>query len=396
MFSRHVRRKGKGRRGTVAALTAISSVALLGFVALAVDVGMLYNVRAELQRTADAAALAAAWELLDEDALSGTPEMSLEEQAARQAAATYAALNSVHNANPAVDLNAENTIEGDIVLGYLSNPNNLSQPLCMTAPNQINSVRVLVRRDSVRNGPISLFFANVLGISTCELSASATATIKDGVVGYRVTEETGPAELLPMALKKEKWDELLTGVAAGPIGDDYSYDEETGAVTSGADGILELNLFPGEGPDQLPPGNYGTVDIGGSNNSTADIARQILEGVNADDLAYHGGELKLGSDGTLLLEGDTGISASLKNELKAIIGQPRAIPLFSEVSGPGDNSIFTIVGFAGMRIVDVKLTGAMELKSVIIQPANVVDDSTITEEGPGSSYFVYETPRLTR
>lgn len=49
-----------GERGAVAVLTALSMVVLLGFVALAVDVGLLYAERAELQSGADAAALAIA------------------------------------------------------------------------------------------------------------------------------------------------------------------------------------------------------------------------------------------------------------------------------------------------------------------------------------------------
>jgi hypothetical protein len=146
----------------------------------------------------------------------------------------------------------------------------------------------------------------------------------------------------------------------------------------------------------LPPGNFGTVDIGNPNNSTADLSRQIRYGVNADDLAYFGGELKLGADGTLQLTGDTGLSAAIKDDLTSIIGQPRAIPLFSTVAGPGNNSVFTIVGFAGIRILDVKLTGSMSSKKVIIQPAFIVDDAVLTGPGSGSSYFVYQPVHLVR
>ena len=43
------------RRGNILALTAILMIVLIAFVALAVDVGYLYTVRNELQRSADAA-----------------------------------------------------------------------------------------------------------------------------------------------------------------------------------------------------------------------------------------------------------------------------------------------------------------------------------------------------
>jgi hypothetical protein len=61
----HLRRcratqNGNGERGAVAVITAFSLVVLLGFAALAIDVGMLYQERTELQSGADAAAVAIA------------------------------------------------------------------------------------------------------------------------------------------------------------------------------------------------------------------------------------------------------------------------------------------------------------------------------------------------
>src|SRR5580765_7277098 len=47
-------------RGTVAPLTVLTMPVLLGFAALAVDIAQLCNTKAELQRAADAAALAGA------------------------------------------------------------------------------------------------------------------------------------------------------------------------------------------------------------------------------------------------------------------------------------------------------------------------------------------------
>ena len=50
-------------RGTITVIIAVGMVAFLGFTALVVDVGYLYFQRRDLQNAADAAALAAAWEL---------------------------------------------------------------------------------------------------------------------------------------------------------------------------------------------------------------------------------------------------------------------------------------------------------------------------------------------
>jgi len=388
--------KNHNRRAVSFALTAISIVMLLGMASLTVDVGMLYRARSEAQASADAAAMAGAWKLLDNDKLKGTANMTAVISAARTAAIEMAARNKIINTSPSLSASISNNAngDGDIIVGYLSDPdNNPSEPLSTADPGLFNTVRVRVRRDAQHSSPIDLYFAGVFGRLTADISAEAYATFKDGVVGYKVDDTTGNADLLPLALKVTAWDNLLSG--AFTSGDNYTYNAATGAVTAGPDGIKELNLYPG-GASQLPPGNFGSVDIGNPNNSTADLSRQIRDGVSEDDLAYFGGELVLGPDGTVALNGDTGLSAAIKDDLTSIIGKPRAILLYSSVTGPGNNSVFTIVGFVGIRILDVQLTGSKSSKHVIIQPAFVVDDAAMTGPGSGSSNFVYAPVHLVR
>lgn len=383
--------------GQIVVTTAVMMVVMLGMAALAVDVGRLYMARTELQVSADASALAGAGALLNEYRLKGTVEMMNVITAAREQAAIFAVSNRVLNDGPEVDVNSGNSPEGDVVLGHLDDLADLDEPLLLTDPPGFNAVQVRVRRNSIRNGPIPLLFARIWGFQSADVGAEAVAAFDDGVVGYRATWRTGNAELLPLALHEDSWNELLDAMPGGDLtcGDNYAYDPETGQVTPGSDGIPELNLYPGAGQGQLPPGNFGTVDIGSSNNSTADIARQILYGVSEEDLAYFGGELSL-AGGPIELNGDTGLSAGVKDELAAIRGKSRAIPLFDHVSNPGNNAMFRVIGFAGIRIMNVKLTGPMSKKNVITQPAYVVDDAVITETGSNLSYFVYEPVRLVR
>src|SRR4051794_2046304 len=49
--------------GAVAIATAISLVALIGFLGVVIDLGRLYVMKSELQNAADSCALAASWEL---------------------------------------------------------------------------------------------------------------------------------------------------------------------------------------------------------------------------------------------------------------------------------------------------------------------------------------------
>ncbi|MEZ6073928.1 MAG: hypothetical protein R3C10_27515 [Pirellulales bacterium] len=177
-------------------------------------------------------------------------------------------------------------------------------------------------------------------------------------------------------------------------GDDaWDYDSATGDVTAGSDGITEGKLFPGsasstgskgQGKTKITPGNWGTVDIGAANNSTADLSRQIVDGVSSADLDLIGGELNIGDS----LNGDTGISAGIKDDLAAIIGEPRTIPLYDTVTGNGNNTYYHIVGFAGVRVLEVQLTGGT--KYVTIQPAVVVDPAAKGTDTNTQSYQVFE------
>ena len=181
---------------------------------------------------------------------------------------------------------------------------------------------------------------------------------------------------------------------AGGGTDTFQWDNDTSQVQSGSDGIREINLYPQQ---VNSPGNFGTVDIGGNDNSTAVIARQILHGPTRADLAHHGGKLELDQNGELFLNGDTGISAGIKDELRSIIGKPRVIPVYRTVVMNGNNATFTIVAFVGIRILGVQLEGNFGRKHVTIQPANVVLRGGIPEtDQTQRSQFVYSPVWLSR
>jgi len=265
--------------------------------------------------------------------------------------------------------------------------------MCFDNPSRFNAVQISVRRDGSQNGPVSLFFARVLGINTFTGQAQATAMFLNNFGGFTTPPDGGNLQMLPFALDQETWNDLLDGNAP----DDWTWNppsgDEPGYVSAGPDGILEVNLFPqGTGS----PGNRGTVDIGSNNNSTNDIARQILHGISEQDLAYHGGSLQFDENGELGLNGDTGISAGMKDELATIKGQPRIIPIFSQVQGNGNNAYYTIVRFAGVRIMDVKLTGQMSSKRVIIQPAMIEVTGGVPAAGDPTSDFVHSPVWLVR
>ncbi|MGQ9576039.1 MAG: pilus assembly protein TadG-related protein [Thermoguttaceae bacterium] len=369
------------RSGNVLILTLLLMVLLLVVVAMAVDLGYIQVVATELQRSADAAAVASAWRLLAgaDPAGGGINASTLE--AARSTAAEYAALNPVARAAPSL-------APDDVTFGQLT----WGQPtLTFGDLSRFNAASVRVRRTADQNGQIALFFAQVIGKDRCGLEAEATAAFCNSIKGFRAPSSGLNLGILPLTLDKSSWDALLAGAGT----DEYRWDPQLKQVVPGSDGVLEVNLYPqGTGS----PGNRGTVDIGSNNNSTADLARQIRYGVTEADLAHHGGKLELDADGHLYLNGDTGISAGIKDDLASVIGQPRVVPIFDEVTGNGNNAYYRIVGFVGVRIVYVKLTGSMSSKKVLVQPAPVVMAGAIpsTSGSPPVSHFVFSPVVLVR
>ena len=380
-------RSGRRRKGALLVLAAILMVVVIGMVGFVVDMGYIALVKSELQRSADATALAGAYELLDEGELTGTPNKSATRSSVELQAGIFA------EANPAghVELQMANDpsySSGDLVIGYVTDP---SDPTSFAFNSLLpdNAVRVTLRRDNATNGSINLFFARIFGASSQAVVAESTAIFEGGVKGFKVPPNSNiTSKLFPFTLQVDVWNDQIVN---GP--DDFSHDHDTHSVANATDGIHEVHLFPlsggAPGNSGVTPGNFGTIDIGSSNNSTADLSRQILYGPNASDMAYFpNNTLELGSNGTVTLNGDTGISAGMKDELVSIIGQDRIIPLYDTVSGNGNNSQFVIVKWVGVTILDVKLTGALSNRHLTVQPAYVVDASAVRggAEGDASSF----------
>jgi Flp pilus assembly protein TadG len=150
------------RRAAVAVQVAVMITVLVGFTAFSFDVGVMYNTKTELQRTVDAAALAAASRLAAFD--DGDPL-----ELARQEATGYVNRNAVFGKNVAV---ATNDVEfGRAVYNAATGSYDFTPTT--TFPDAVR-VRLRLTNDSP-NGPVSLYFAKVLGIDSTEMTAEATA-----------------------------------------------------------------------------------------------------------------------------------------------------------------------------------------------------------------------------
>lgn len=374
------------RRGSVLVLAAALLAVIFAMTAFAVDLGYLSMTNAQLQSGADSAALSAALEL--SPGLGVAPALTPADvvSAGNSSAQSLAQLHrngdrSSTYLNPA----------RDIRYGQLSwnSASNSWTKTYGTAP--YNLVEVTLRRDQGAGGAdgrLPLLFGKSLGVNDAALVQTAAAGLMPGAGIQIPPGSSATVDVLPIALDEPSWVQLMNQHCGGD--DNYRFDSATGAVTTGTDGIREIDLYP-YGNGALPSGNRGTVDLGNSNNSTNDLKRQILYGLNASDLSYFGGKIST-ENGPIQVNGDTGISAGIKAELEAIKGKPRLIPLFTSVSGPGNNAMYTVTRFVPIRIMHVKLTG--NPKYVIVQPAPYSSPHVIPAKTAVTADSYFTSPRL--
>lgn len=132
-----------GERGAISVIVAILLVTLLGFVAIAVDVGVIYSERAQLQNGADASAIA------------------LAQKCARNTTDPFCSKTSTL----AGSLANQNALDG------MTNVNNIQ--LDTTA--RTVSVTTAAKQNGAPENSVSLFFAGALGIPSKQVGAKASA-----------------------------------------------------------------------------------------------------------------------------------------------------------------------------------------------------------------------------
>jgi Flp pilus assembly protein TadG len=155
------RRNGRGRPGTIVPLAVVCMTALFGFVALAIDLGLLAVARNQAQNAADLAALAGTRKLNGDQAASN-------DSANAQTAAQNAAI--------------ENSILGQTVqlsqvslsVGSYAYDSSKTQ-FVIDASNKPSGGNYTLVQATVKTGSRNYFFAPVLGMNAYNTTATATA-----------------------------------------------------------------------------------------------------------------------------------------------------------------------------------------------------------------------------
>jgi len=250
----HMWREAQGERGAIIVQAAIAMVVLVGFSAFVVDYGVLWLSREQAQDAADAAAMAGAIaRAYDEDPPS--PGGVVEQSAAGMA-----------STNPV----------------WFEAPGSFVDPDACPSPDRC--VRVDVHRDGTFGStPLPVIFGSVLGLTSQEVRATATAQVAVG---------NGTTCLKPWAIP-DKWVELNpvpgpwlptsvfeaydeSGPGAGSLlvpADSYippdPSDVGTGLVSRGAMNQLGLGLTLSfenpAGSSPISPGFLLPLDLAGGN-----------------------------------------------------------------------------------------------------------------------------------
>jgi len=360
------------RRGVAAVLVLVLLPVLVGFAALVIDVGVLYNTRADLQNAADVAALAGASALAGDEMMhvrmygNTSDQMSSIVNLSVQRAASVSMLNPSWATTETVMGNA------DVTMGWLDLTSATTSILPGAAPSTYNAVQtVALRTADGANGAVELLFARIFGKSTSELQATATAAFDDRVAGYDMTIVPGA---MPITVSETVFEaDFATG------GDKFAYDADFDSVSSGSDGLREIKLYPYD----LAPGNFGLLNIGSGNQGVPSLQAQIVDGVSPADYEQEVGTSVLtfqdsnGSTASYSITGNPGLKASLETSLQGRVGSIVGFFVHDSVSDGGANATYNITGIRWGRVVAVSVNGPESERGLWIQPVILAGDGVI-------------------
>jgi hypothetical protein len=232
----------------------------------------------------------------------------------------------------------------DIQIGRYD-PSTIDSSVTLLNTGTFDTVRVTLRRDGAVNPQATLFFARVWGRRESAVTATATAVLQKAEI-----MKPGAA-ILPFATPVELWDSLQPGDTWSAYGDGKLQDEYGNDV----------------------PGDWGTLDIGGRDNSTSELNDQILVGLRQKDLdaLYADGRIPrdtyIDSAEPAWMQGDSGLSSGLKSSVIAMHGTKKLLPIYDTLGGhlAGNNVEFHVIGWGVVTLIDSEWKGSNNTRVIV-------------------------------
>lgn len=301
----------RGEDGAAAVLIAVMTVVLVGILAFVTDFGMAYaNVRT-LQNGVDAAALAAAQEVLESSSGPGTCNDMV---AAAPGAGSIATDAFASNAGA----------DADLVGG-----------IAVTCSDVVLPGQVVVTATGAQTSPG--FFGAVFGADDFDLTASAKAVVGPAasIVGLR-----------PFAICESVAD-LRHSVPGTVVTLDFD-NADAGCGTAS--------------------GNFGLLDIaGGGGSPGTPVVRGWIEDGYGDPVPAVPPFVFEGRTGTP--------STSYSDQFAAILDEPIVVPVYDTRTGHGSGSTYNITGFVGVEVCAVKLDPSSLLAGACMESNAITADS---------------------
>jgi Flp pilus assembly protein TadG len=364
------------RPAAIAPLSVLLIAILVGMLAFSIDIGYVVVVRAELQNAADAAALAAAQRLqgpfVQFYAPGQTNQLGIYSSVVGDTttptspictAQTLAADNLAGGVSVTV-------LSSDVSFSYWDGTN---APTAASLSSFPNTVTVVTRRDGTANGSVNLFFARIFGITSLDLTATASATIFAGDVSSLARITGVNAHILPVALDVNYWKTFeSTGVSPD------------GLTHLGPNGNPQLHVYPYPGN---APGSFGLLDVGIPSNDAPAFRTWIDTGSTPNDISYllTNNLLPVSPAAPQPWKTGPGLTSTLLTNFQSVMGDPNLIPLFVPVNadpnnyqaatGTGQNATYAIVGFAGVNITQAEGNG--NNMDISVQPMAIVDPTAV-------------------
>ena len=246
----------RNQQGNIMVLFGLGFGVIAGVGALAVDMGNAYVLRGQLQRTADAAALAGASQL----PIPGLAMLKAQE---------FADYN-MPSAHHGTVLASADVVAGNWDVGSRTFTAN-------TAP--FNAVQVTTKRSQDNNNPAPTFFGRIFGIDSIDITASATAV--EGEVtapcllaleptdqkALDVGNRTLTANNCPIHVNSSHTGQAISGNPSGEIHADSIC--VNGAVSSGPSYFPNPDLGCPPTPDPLA--NFNAPAVGACNHTNFSI-----------------------------------------------------------------------------------------------------------------------------
>jgi len=341
--------------------------------ALVMELGLLNEAQVQLQGAADAAALAGAVELMDNDILRplNPADQADDIQDACREAADYVRRNVAVGVPLAIEAGRLSRSPNLVLAGGTLRQATHDRRFIPDdgSGRRVDTLQVCVQRSAEHDNPVTLWFSSLLGLAQANSRAAAEATLEQRILGFRPTRQCH-IPMLPLAApatgSSEAWISQAFAVPVSGRNDRFHVDPHTGETVAGHDGIPEIELRPAHG-------NVVTLRIG-TPWQTSRAVGQMVAGLSAEDVAPHGGQLTLGSPtAPLRLSATSGIEASVASAARGILGQRRIWPLFG---APAADGHVDIIGFAAGSIVDLRRDAGQWV--LLVQPCLLVTTTALT------------------